>query len=514
MKTNTSKFALVTAVVAMALAATGLVITMQAGGHGMTSAALAAPGSSSGTAENGNAAPAPAREARQFADQLSRLFEYASDKVGPSVVPIYAEQTADVGGMDQMQQYFGDEFFHRFFNMPDGSEPDQGWHQKVKSVGSGVIVSEDGYILTNNHVVSNAEKLTVVLDDGKRLDAKIVGTDPQTDVAVIKVDARGLPAATLADNDDTHVGQWVIAVGNPFQLLHSVTAGIISAKGRSAVGLAPYEDFIQTDASINPGNSGGALADLDGNVIGINTAISSPSGASAGIGFAIPVGMAKKVMDALIAEGKVSRGYLALVPQDLDENLAKAMGTGTQGGALVGDVVDDGPAAKAGIQRGDIITQFNGRKVKDSTDLRRQVAETAPRSKVQVAVLRDGHHETVDVTLAERPADSDAQGRTSPPQKDDVEKGFGLGLRELTPDVAHQLGYETQKGALVASVAPGSPAEEAGLRRGDLIQEVDHHRVDDVAASVRELKKADKEDSVLLLVRRGQVTFFSALAAS
>ena len=503
MNTNASKLALAAALFAVGLATAGVALSVHESGGASTAAA----------ATKSESTPAPGPEARQFADQLSTLFESASNTVGPSVVPIFAEQTADVAGSDQMQQFFGDEFFRRFFQAPGGNAPGEGWHQKVRSVGSGVIVSSDGYILTNNHVVSNAEKLTVVLQDGKRLDAKIVGTDPQTDVAVVKVDAKDLPAAKLGNSDDTRVGQWVIAVGNPFQLLHSVTAGIISAKGRSSVGLAPYEDFIQTDASINPGNSGGALADLDGNVIGINTAISSPSGASAGIGFAIPIAMAKKVMDSLIAEGKVSRGYLALMPQDIDENLAKAIGTDASG-ALVGDVMAGGPAEKAGIERGDIITEFDGHPVKDATDLRRQVAEVSPNTKVDVKVLRDGRNRTIKVELGERPSQEEISQNAAPKQNDDVEKGFGLGLSELTPDIARQLGYEKEKGALVASVAPGSPADEAGLRRGDLIQEVDHHRVDDVTASIHELKKVDTREPVLLLVRRGGTTFFSTLTES
>ncbi len=506
---NTHKFRFVATVMAtaIALAVVGVVITTHFDNGGSHGAAFAAPAPAPKTND-----PASSTDARALADQLSGLFEAASNKIGPSVVPIFAEQSTDYPGNDQLRQYFGDDFFRRFFGTPDFGE---GGKQTVHSMGSGVIITKDGYILTNNHVVSGADKLTVKLDDGTKVDAKVIGTDPQTDVAVIKIDAKDLPAAELGNSDDVHVGQWVIAVGNPFQLLHSVTAGIISATGRSSVGLATYEDFIQTDASINPGNSGGALADLDGKVIGINTAITSPSGASAGIGFAIPINMARHVMDALISKGKVSRGYLALVPQDLDENLAKAMGTDAKGGALVGDVMADGPAAKAGVKRGDIITDFDGKKVKDSNDLRKQVADEAPNTKVDMKVLRDGRPMTVSVKLGERPANP---GNPAEPGSGDpgneLDKGLGLGLQDLTPDVASQLGYQKQDGALVAAVQPGSPAEDAGLRRGDLIQEVDNKPVDSASACARAIKKAGKNDSVLLLVRRGATTFYAALKMS
>jgi serine protease Do len=342
-----------------------------------------------------------------MADQFSQLFEAASQKVSPAVVPIFAEQTVAMtnafgGPGDPFRQFFGDDFFKRFFGTPlEGGQS----KQTVRSLGSGVIVSEDGYILTNNHVISGAEKLTVVMEDGKKYTARIVGADPQTDVAVIKIDGKDFSAANLGNSDNVKIGQWVIAVGNPFQLLHSVTAGIISAKGRSSIGLAAYEDFIQTDASINPGNSGGALADLDGNVIGINTAISSPSGASAGVGFAIPINMAQHVMEALIDKGKVTRGYLALVPQDIDDNLAKAMKLKSTDGALVGDVTPEGPADKAGLKRGDVIVQYEGQKIKNSTELRNQVAQTAPKSTVDLAVLRDGREIQLTAKLEERPVE-------------------------------------------------------------------------------------------------------------
>src|SRR5688572_17463222 len=291
-------------------------------------------------------AQSSASPGRSVAAQLSDAFESAADRVSPSVVPIYAEKTMEVSSEmnDFFERYFGREL------------PDNDQSQTLRSVGSGVVAREGGYILTNNHVVDDAEKLTVVTDDGKRHTAKVIGTDPATDLAVIQVEnVKGLPVAQFGTSDNLRVGQWVIAVGNPFQLLHSVTAGIISARGRSSIGLAAYEDFIQTDASINPGNSGGALADLDGRVIGINTAIASNTGVGAGVGFAIPIDMAKQIMAELIDEGQVTRGYLALLPQDITEDLAKALKLKDTDGALVGGVTPGGPADKGGVERGDVI---------------------------------------------------------------------------------------------------------------------------------------------------------------
>ena len=460
--------------------------------------------------------PAEMSQARSIADQFSQLFEAASQKVSPAVVPIFAEQTVAMtnvlgGPEDPFRQFFGDDFFKRFFGTLQGGEQSK---QTVRSVGSGVIVSSDGYILTNNHVISGAEKLTVVMEDGKKYTAKVVGADPQTDVAVIKIDGRDFPAVDLGNSDNVKIGQWVIAVGNPFQLLHSVTAGIISAKGRSSIGLAAYEDFIQTDASINPGNSGGALADLDGNVIGINTAISSPSGASAGVGFAMPINMAQRVMEALIDKGKVTRGYLALVPQDIDDNLANAMKLKSTEGALVGDVTPGGPADKAGLKRGDVIVQYEGQKIKNSTELRNQVAQTAPKSKVDLAVLRDGHEIQLTATLGERPVEGGEKTQPEQEQAPEMHQKLGLEVQDLTPDIAQELGYGDDRGAGVASVEPGSPGSDAGLRRGDLIKEVNHKKITTVREFTRALADSHKDDTALLLVRRGQNTFFVAVEIS
>jgi serine protease Do len=450
-------------------------------------------------------------QGKELLQQFSAAFETAAARVNPSVVPIFSEQVEKIQNPfgspdDPFRDFFGDNLFKQFF----GSQPKE-LKQTVHALGSGVIITKDGYILTNNHVVKGAQKLTVVLSDKKKYTAKVVGTDPQTDVAVVKIDAHDLPAATLGNSDSVRVGQWVIAVGNPFQLMHTVTAGIISAKGRSSVNLAEYEDFIQTDASINPGNSGGALADLDGNIIGINTAIYSPSGGNIGIGFAIPINMAKSVMDQLISKGKISRGYLGIVPQDIDETLEKALHLKTTEGSLVGDVSKDGPADKAGIKRGDIITSFNGEEIKNSLQLRNIVAETAPGTKVKVSLLRDGKEMEVTVDLAERPNNLGQAGTAAKKPEEQASKKFGFSIQTLTPDIAKQLGYEHEHGVVVTSVTPGSIAEDAGIQKGDLIKQVnqkDVASVDDFDRAAGNLKSGE---SVALLVRRGQNTFYVAM---
>ena len=455
-----------------------------------------------------------AAQGRLILQQFSAAFEEAAARVNASVVPIFSEQAVEGRSAmrlpnDQFRDFFGDEFFRRFFNNPDG---DNG-QQRVRGLGSGVIVSKDGYILTNNHVIKEADKVTVMLGENKKYTAKVIGTDPSTDLAVIKIDAVNLPAVTLGNSDEVRIGQWVIAVGNPFELLHTVTAGIVSAKGRSTVGLnLAYQDFIQTDASINPGNSGGALADLDGNVVGINTAISSPTGGNVGIGFAIPINMAKKIMDELMTKGKVTRGYLALMPQDVDESLAKGLKLKSTAGALVGDVTAAGPADKAGIQRGDIITNFNGKKVENSNQLRAIVADAEPGSTAKMVLLRNGREMTLPVVLGERPKefDTNRSGDEETPEEQTGEK-LGLSLQTLTPEIARQLSYQNEDGVVVGGVTAGSPADDAGLRRGDLIKEVNRTEVTSVQQFTRAVGGLQSGDSAVLLVRRGQNTFYAAM---
>ncbi len=457
---------------------------------------------------------------RALADELSLAFEQAASAVAPSVVAVVSEKSitrmtqSQRGGSPFDDSPFGD--LLRRFGVPDQQPAPRGDAPEglqARGVGSGVIVRADGYVLTNNHVVEGASRVTVVLDDDRELDAQVIGTDPETDLAVIKVDARDLPAARLGDSSAARVGQWVIAVGNPFELRHTVTAGIISATGRSTVGLATYEDFIQTDASINPGNSGGALADLDGRVIGINTAISSPSGGNVGIGFAIPIDMAERVMADLIKDGSISRGYLALMPQDIEPDLAKALHLEGTKGALVADVTAGGPASKAGIETGDVIVAFAGQAVSDSKDLRNQVASAEPGSKVEVDLLRDGHKKTMSVSLGTRPGAQVASNERTPSGEPDRLSRFGFEATELTPDIAAEIGSEGQQGVVVSQVDPAGPAARAGLRRGDLIQRVGRDEVTTVGALRSSLAAASDED-VALLVRRGPGSLYLVLKPS
>lgn len=451
-------------------------------------------------------------QTQEIMQQISAAFEQASTKISPSVVSIFAEQVVQVEspfGMpdDAFKDFFGEDLFKRFFGFQQPREE----KRTVRSLGSGVIVTKDGYILTNNHVVEKAEKLSVVVGDKKKYEAKIIGTDPPTDVAVIKINANNLPVASLGNSDEVKIGQWVIAVGNPFQLMHTVTAGIISAKGRSSVGLADYEDFIQTDASINPGNSGGALADLNGNVIGINTAITSPSGGNIGIGFAIPINMARQVMSTLMSEGKISRGYLAIIPEDIDEDLAKALKLKSTEGSLVADVTPGGPADRAGIKRGDVIIEFNGKKVKDSTQLRNMVADIAPGKSVDMTLIRNGKEVRAKVRLGERPKGPEEATPSERQPEEQTSKKLGVNIQTLTPDLAEQLGYKNAKGVVITDVEPGSPADDAGLQRGDLIQEVNRKEVQTAQDFEKQLKELKSGDVVALLVRRGDVTFFVAV---
>ncbi|MCB9574650.1 MAG: Do family serine endopeptidase [Kofleriaceae bacterium] len=423
-------------------------------------------------------------------------------QVSPSVVSIIADIKTEPTAHFGFNPFGGVDPFGGGDANPFGMEAP---HQRGE--GSGVIVSADGYILTNNHVVDHATQLTVTTSEGRDLAAKVIGTDPHTDLAVIKVDATGLPAATLGDSDRLRVGDYAIAIGSPFGLTQTVTLGIVSAMGRNGMGLADYEDFIQTDAAINPGNSGGALVDTAGEVIGINTAIVSHGApGNQGVGFAVPSNIARDVMKQLIDHGKVVRGYLGVAIQDVTPALADAMKLGARRGALIGDVEPDSPAAKAGLQRGDVVTSIDGRAVDDSHQLRLRVSRLEPGTKVALAVTRAGADRSVDVTLGALPGQDEGDAHA-----DGKPQGWGIQLGDLTADRAAQVGAPAgTEGALIGTVAPGSRAEDAGLRAGDVLLEVDQAPVKSATQAQRALADHDHAH-VLLVMSRGQ-THYVALA--
>ncbi len=371
--------------------------------------------------------------------------------------------------------------------------------------GSGFLISPDGYILTNNHVVGDSDRVSVQLLDGREYRAEIIGTDPGSDLAVIKVDESDLPFLQLGDSEKLEVGDWVLAIGNPFGLSHTLTAGIVSAKGRSGIGLNDYEDFIQTDAAINPGNSGGPLVNLDGEVVGINSAIFSRSGGYMGIGFAIPVNMAKNIRDQLIEHGEVRRGRLGVYIQDLTPDLSESFGLKNTQGVLVSQVVEGSPAEDAGLKSGDVVVKIDGDPVDDASALRNRVSLTAPGTQVSLSIIRDGEAEQVKVVLAA--LDSD---KVDQPDKTAEVTNSGLSLRQLTPALAKQLGYEDQEGVLVAEVEPGSIADRAGIKRGYLILEINQHQVSTVEEA-RRLLKDGAGKAQLLLVKIGEATQYVVL---
>ncbi len=439
-------------------------------------------------------------------EQFEIAFAQAASAIAPSVVSITSTRTVTRSGSGGSP--FGDMFGGR---MPDFFEtPQQPREYKSRGLGSGVIVDGQGHILTNNHVVEDADELRVHLADGRSVEATVVGTDPKSDLAVIAIDTDDITPADLASDQELRVGRWVLAVGSPFGLEQTVTAGIISASGRVGIGIADYEDLIQTDAAINRGNSGGPLINLEGEVVGINTAIISPTGGNQGIGFAIPIGMARKVMDSLIERGEVVRGWLGVWIQSLTPDLAATFEYERDYGALVGDVIADGPAADAGLRSGDIIMEIDGEKIDDASVLRNQVAATDPGTTVAVTVWRDGRRRTLDVTLERLPDDT---GGLAKDRAGDAElEGLGVRFADLTDDLRSRLELgEDVRGVVVAAIARMGPAAEAGLRVGDVITHVQGEAVRDTRALRAALREADLAEGARLRVRRGDGSRFVLL---
>jgi serine protease Do len=419
-------------------------------------------------------------------------------KVAPSVVTIYSTKTIRVD--PRSNPLLQDPFFRRFFGIEedeDGAPRSSRRRQRQEQgIGSGVIISADGYILSNNHVVEEADEVTVgFVEGGPRMTAKVIGTDPQTDISVLKVPATNLSALTITDSSNLQVGDLVLAVGNPFGVGQTVTMGIVSAVGRGGFGIVDYEDFIQTDASINPGNSGGPLVDAQGRLVGINTAIVSGGGGNVGIGFSVPINMARGVMDRILESGRVVRGFLGVTIQPVTPELAKEFNLPAQTGALVGSVSRNSPADKAGIQAGDVITEFNGKKVTDNRNLRLMVAQSHPGTKATVKLLRDGKERSINLTLAELPTDQLAgdSDRTRPGSSRQRAEGLaGIEVGELDARLRRQVDLPPDmRGAIVLSVDGESEAYEAGLRTGDVILEINRQKISgprEVAEAIRKAK--------------------------
>jgi serine protease Do len=428
------------------------------------------------------------------------------DMVKPAVVNISTETTVKVPG-SPFRHFFGHEeggpfgnFFQKFF----GEIPDQELRQQ--SLGSGFIIDKDGYIITNNHVVQGADEIKVKLADGREFKARVIGRDAKTDLALIKISSffKDLPTLPLGDSDKMRVGDWVLAIGNPFGLEETVTQGIISATGR-AIGSGPYDNFLQTDAPINPGNSGGPLINLKGQVIGINTAIIA---SGQGIGFAIPSNMAKNIIAQLKEKGKVVRGWIGVSVQTVTPEIAQSFGLKETGGALVSDVVPGGPAEAAGIKRGDIIVAFDGKNIGKMSDLPVIVAGTSVGTTVPVKVMREGKELTLNIKIAEM-SEAAVAAQAAP-----TEERLGMTVGSITPQVMRELGLRDRTGVVVTDVAQGSPAEDAGIQAGDVIKETNRVPVNNIRDFETALRKSGKNRPVLLLIKRGAATFYVSIAAS
>jgi Do/DeqQ family serine protease len=421
---------------------------------------------------------------------METAFTSVADRVMPSVVNV-STVSKRAGGPgveapERFKEFFGEEFYERFFKRRPREES--------RASGSGVIVDPNGYILTNNHVIENAQEIIVRLSDARKFTATLVGSDPKTDLAVLKVEGTTpLPAADLGDSENLRVGQWAIAIGNPFGLDRTVTVGIISATARTRVGLTTYENFIQTDASINPGNSGGPLLNLDGRVIGVNTAIVA---SGQGIGFAIPINMAKEVMRQLITRGRVVRGWLGIVIQDVNDQLAQSFGVREKDGVLVSDVMRGSPAEAAGLRPGDVVVGFADTAIKEVPDLQRRVAAMTPGTSAEMKVMRDGAATTVKVVIGEMPSDKPIAAAA---QGDDA---WGLTVEALTTETARRLNVPVSSGALVTDVLSGGAADRAGLRRGDIILEIDRRPIRDGESVWPALRAVKPGESVPIYVHR------------
>ncbi|MBE9503197.1 MAG: DegQ family serine endoprotease [Proteobacteria bacterium] len=449
--------------------------------------------------------PVEARGAAMARSGLPYFVDMVKSKK-PAVVNISTTKVVkhgDFGGApmspsDPFRDFFGDDFFDKFF----GQIPKREF--KSQSLGSGFVIDKAGYILTNNHVVENADEIVVKFSDGREFKAEMIGRDSRTDVALIKIeDHNELPIVELGDSDSLDVGEWVIAIGNPFGVGQTVTAGIVSAKGRD-IGAGPYDDFIQTDASINPGNSGGPLFNVSGEVVGINTAIFSPSGGNVGIGFATPINMVKRLLPQLKKEGTVTRGWLGVMIQTITKDLAKTLKLPSEEGALVADVVENSPAEKAGLKRGDVVILFDGEKIGKMKELSSVVASTPVGKTVEVEVLREGKKKTLKAEIEKLVEEEliQSEGKT---------ENLGMTVQEITPEIAKHLHQDLMGGVFISRIERGSAADNGGLKRGDVILEINMKDIRGIGDYKREVKRFKKGDAALFLISRNGNTFYATV---
>lgn len=453
-------------------------------------------------------ARAATQEDVEILDRSAKAFARVVKDAKPAVVNIRVESSVEAN--PEFEQFFNHPFFERFFGPEYRFQDPQRRKRQQFGAGSGFIINKDGHILTNNHVVEKAEKITVTLADNQQVDAKLIGTDPQSDVALIKIDVEeDLPTIPLGNSSALEVGEWVIAIGNPFGLNQTVTVGVVSATGRSRVGINEYENFIQTDAAINPGNSGGPLLNIHGEVVGINSALYSRTGGYMGIGFAIPIDMVKSIEAQLQKHGKVTRGWLGVAIQDIDENLAESFGLDKAEGILVSETQADSPADEAGIKQGDILLKLEGIALKDVNDLRNKIALIIPGTEVSIQLVRDGKPMELQVKIGEQPADF---GRIA--QNKSISGSlstYGLAVQELTSELAEQLGYQGRSGVIISEVEPGSAAEQSGLKPGQLIEEVNKLKITSLEDLQQAVQQSPDSSRVLLRVRSGQTSLYVVL---
>ena len=461
---------------------------------------------------NGIVRPVATAPQTPIAGGNAKNFVEIAKTVKPAVVNIASSRSGKAGDGPQSSP-FDDPFFRRFFGDEFFKRDQPHRERKERGQGSGVIVDPNGLIITNNHVVNKADEIRVFLSDKREFKGKLIGTDTKTDIAVVKIEATGLSTIPLADSDQLEVGEFVLAVGSPFGLTQSVTMGIVSAVGRASMGIAEYEDFIQTDAAINPGNSGGALVNVRGELVGINTAIFSQSGGNMGIGFAVPSNLARTIMDQLVKGGKVVRGWLGVAIQELTPELAAQFGLADTKGVLVSDVMDDSPAKKAGFERADVITEYDGKPMDSPTHLRNAVAQTPIGRKVPIKLIRDKKMKTIDVTIVEQP-----KSLGQPGSEDNGESTAPTGVlsdidvRELNEELAARYGIKTtERGVLVVRVRPGSTAEDMGVREGDIVLEVNRKPVTSLKSYERAVSGLAKDQAVLLLLKRKGQTIYLTL---